>query len=36
MATIDRVIPHGVILDMMAVESYLALEAHPRQHEAQQ
>jgi DNA replication protein DnaC len=31
MAAIDRVVHHSVILDMMAVESYRALEAHHRQ-----
>lgn len=36
MAAIDRVIHHSVILDMMAVESYRALEANHRQQVAQQ
>jgi hypothetical protein len=30
MAAIDRVVHHSVILDMMAVESYRALEANLR------
>ena len=31
MAAIDRIVHHSVILDMMAVESYRALEANHRQ-----
>jgi uncharacterized protein YkvS len=31
MAAIDRVVHHSVILDMMNVESYRALEANQRQ-----
>jgi DNA replication protein DnaC len=36
MAAIDRVVHHSVILDMMAVESYRALEANHRELRAQQ
>jgi hypothetical protein len=36
LAAIDRVIHHLVILDMMSVESYRALEATHRQQVAQQ
>lgn len=32
MAAIDRVVHHSVILDLMAVESYRAKEAHDQQH----
>jgi hypothetical protein len=31
MAAIDRVVHHSVILDLMAVESYRAKEAHDHQ-----
>lgn len=36
MAAIDRVVHHSVILDMMAVESYRALEANHRQQQQPQ
>jgi hypothetical protein len=33
MAAIDRVVHHSVILDLMAVDSYRAKEAHDQQTE---
>jgi hypothetical protein len=36
MAAIDRVVHHSVILDMMSVQSYRALEANHRQQPLQE